>query len=111
MTFRAIFTALATGSLFATGTLCAWENPDYTAQSLTKLEVYPATIQLDIHSCSSTTSEVFLLHEGSYSSVAADEQEWISSPATNVMMRFTPDCMLAVQIEANPESYRELPED
>jgi len=47
VTFRAIFTALATGSLFATGTLCAWENPDYTAQSLTKLEVYPATIQLD----------------------------------------------------------------
>jgi len=57
------------------------------------------------------STEIFLLHQGSYSSIAADEQGWTTSPATHVMMRFTGDCLLAVQIEAHTESYCELPEE
>jgi Uma2 family endonuclease len=48
--------------------------------------------------------EVCALREGDYPAAATDPKGWVISPATRVMLRWTPGRMLAVQLTANKES-------
>ena len=59
----------------------------------------------------SKTVEIYRLLHGKYSLVANVEGGWTISPATRIMLRPTSNQHLAVQIEGDPQTFAELPED
>jgi hypothetical protein len=53
--------------------------------------------------------EIYLLKDGEYRKQDSDEDGWISSEITGILLRGEPNAKLAIQLAADPETRTELP--